>query len=321
MTLVPALLLSIACTDPAGTGVREGTFVGNPGLTARYLGTPAVEAGAGALDSDEIHLRGCDPADDVALGPTAFSFGVDGLSLDARQIPAAEYCSVFVVGKSLTVGYEGAEGPGWVTGDSFDLIVERPFTAGAGEAVQIQLGGDDWLDELASAAGPGEHDASEPGLSSVFFDGLLEDSTVRVFDAPEAEEVPGRVDLASYTTSPNGWPLVEAGSGQGCGPGVTYEMAIPVAEATMATLGLEGLGWCEGTIVFSDDLTPRTSQQVDHHAGTTYPVSYNGWGTQDCGELHCNALTDAAGAPVGACTLLVECTPGDGLATVTGYLL
>ncbi|MCB9679585.1 MAG: hypothetical protein H6737_31050 [Alphaproteobacteria bacterium] len=305
-----AWLAVLACTRPA-----EGTFVGNPELTARYRSSETRIARGGRLVAPESFLLECDGEGDTALGSASFEFRGER-SDDFVQIPEGSYCGVFFVVQELTVEFDdGGAALTSVTARDFDLVVPADIQVGPGDTFLLDLADDTWLDALAQYAIAGANEVEgDPDLADAFFGGL-EESTVA--DAPEAPDTPleGRLDLADYPVSPAGTPTSEPD----CGAGVTFDLAFPVPPAAMATIGVDGVGWCEAGLQFTADLAPLTATQLDYASLGTYTVTYNGWG-EGCGALHCGQLTDDAGAPVGLpCTVLAYCDGEGGLATATGY--
>lgn len=310
-----ALLMMGACTGPS-----EGTFIGNPSLTAAIAPADTQLVRSGRLVASEVFLRPCGTGD-VALGAVTWQF--DGFqSNDRVQFEPGTYCETFLIVQELTVRFDdGGTEVRSVTAGGFDITIPGDLTAAEGDRFELLLASAGWLDRLAAVTEPGDSllDGTNPDLESAFYEGLQEESSVGAPSSPTPppdEPLPGRLDLEGYPTSPLGTPS----SATGCGPGVELNLAVPIPHAAMATLGLgDGqVGWCEGAVRFDDDLSARTSIQQDYSDLSTYPVSYNGWG-QGCSALHCNQITSFEGVVQDrACTVLAFCD-GAGLATVTGF--
>ena len=305
---------SAACNRPA-----EGTFVGNPNLTAGYSDNEVQRGLGGRLEAEEVRLLGCVGEDDVSLNDHAFTFdGTD--SPDFLQLPQGSFCGVRVVVRELAVRFdEGGPESTTVIGSGFEVVVHDKLRAREGQLYRLSLANAAWLQLLADATEPGENiaDAANPDLVDAFYVPLQEESGLEELTDPGPEdELPGRLNLEGYPQSPDGTPSSQSG----CGPSVQFDMAVPIPHAAMANLGIGSgeVGWCQGGIQFSADLAPNTSIQLDYSDFSTYPVQYNGWG-QGCAALHCNEVVDFQGAPMGIpCTVLAFCDAGNN-AVVTGY--
>ncbi len=319
--MIPAFFLSglpmlAACQNPA-----SGTFVGNPTLTARIAEPPDVPVLDALLVAPVVALTGCDGADDLSLEGRAFRF-VGATSDDALQIPAGAHCGVSLSVETLAIRLDGGEPTATtIVARGFELSVPGAIRARGDSVLTLRLGDASWLEAVVAAAEPGENEVDgDPALAEAFFSGL-DGSALEDADAPEPpttlpEDLPGRVDLDTWPESPLGTPTRQAG----CGPGVNYDLAVPIPPAAMAARGLAAgaVGWCEANVTFADDLTPLTSAQLDWRSGDLYDVTYNGW-SQGCGALHCGRiLSDAGDVLDGGCTALALCAGGE--AVVTGFL-
>ncbi|MEZ4316333.1 MAG: hypothetical protein R3F61_02465 [Myxococcota bacterium] len=315
MTRAPlpfALAVLAACT-----GSRDGTWVGNPELTASYASTQTYTARTGELVATDASFVGCEGDDDTPLGPIALEFR-QGRTIEGLQVPAGRFCGLRLTVAELTVRFDDG-GPALtaVTARGFDLDIAAMFETLPDGEVHLQLAANDWLDSLAAQVALGEENevAGNPALESAFFDGLEADSTVGDAPVDDDEPLAGRLDLEGYPVSPLGQPTTQAG----CGPSVNFDMAFPIPPAAMATMGVDGVGWCDSNLDFTADLAPQTATLIDYSDLSTYAVTYNGWGGS-CGSLHCGEVTDSAGVLVGRpCTLLVFCDGDGGTATATGY--
>ncbi len=316
-TLALGLLLLPGCQNPAA-----GTFVGNPTMSARLAEAPELPVLDGLLVALEVLLGDCDGVGDVPLGARTLTF--DGpFSEQDLQIPTGTHCGVFFVMDGFTIRFdEGDAEPTTVIADDFDLWIETRFESRDDSRHAVQFGDAAWLEAVAAAAEPGENlvDGSNPALDEAFFGGLERGSGVDpAGDAPTEttlpEDVPGKLDLEDWPESPLGTPT----SWDGCGPTTNYDLAVPIPPAAMQAAGFvtTEVGWCEANVLFADDLTPLSAQQVDHRDGSLYPISYNGW-SQGCGALHCGEVLAANGEVLGRpCTVLALCEAGT--AAVTGF--
>ena len=164
--LLPLCLL-MACQ-----GQRQGTFIGNPNLTTRYVDGVDQQALGGELVSEELIVRGC-AGDDVNLGRSAFDF--DGaLSVDAEQIPEGDYCGVFIAIQQLRLEFVEGSDDYRITGHDIALEIEGSFEATDDSTHVIQLADANWLGELTAIALPGDSDANSenPQLQAAFIAGL-----------------------------------------------------------------------------------------------------------------------------------------------------
>lgn len=307
MTVFAAL---VACRDP---DPRPGTFVGNPELTARVRQTPVVRVVDGALDALEVLLGDCDGVGDVPLGPELLRF--DGpVSEEILQIPAGTHCGVFFAVDDFTLRLdEGADEPTVLVADDFDLWVPTRFAARRDERYTVTFGSDEWLEQVAALAGPGENDVhGDPELEAAFFGGLEGSDVGDEAAAGATDGVPTRVDPDHWPTSPSGVPS----SGVPCVDGDTLPLAVPIPPAAMLAAGYSlEVGWCEASVTFVGDL--QAGYQTDWADGTLYEIVYDGW-SQGCGALHCGTLVDHLGRPRDLpCTALAVCDAGT--ATVTGF--
>ena len=313
ITALCCLALLSACAGDA-----EGTFVGNPSLTAGFDDNETQRARGGQLVVLEGNLLGCDGGPDVALGPVTFAF-VGSDSVGSVQLPEGPFCGLFLVVQEFRLSFDtgGAELTTVVAQD-FDLVVSDRIEAMQGERYALRLGNEGWLAALAQNTQPGENsaDSDHADLRDAFVDGLNEGSAMEELSESEPESLPGRLNLEGYPTSPLGTPSQETG----CGDGVELDLAVPIPHAAMASLGTEDgqVGWCEGPVLFSGTLAVSTSVQLDYSDLSTYTVDYNGWG-QGCDSLHCNGVYSSTGESMDtACTVLAFCDV-QGNATVTGY--
>lgn len=173
-------LLLVGCL-PAEDAERDGTFVGNPGLTAKVLNGPNEVSEGGVLVSQELLVTPCEPGSgDINLGAPAFEFAGEQ-SLYTQQIPAGHYCEVFVVVQQLELRFASADkGEITLSGGDLDLRIDSDLVAEDGGRYAIVLGDADWLAELALQAAPGDNLVSENAdLEAVWLDGLLERSSVQ----------------------------------------------------------------------------------------------------------------------------------------------
>lgn len=318
--MTPLIFALIACGDPS-----QGTFVGNPSLTVFYEGNEQQQARSGVLVASQVQLLSCEDAAPVDVGEGTFAF-VGGISEAPLQIPSGTYCGATMEVDELIVGFdEPGEALTTVSATTFTLSIEGTIDARGDSNSFVRLGGNTWLADLADATEPGQNPVEAGPLFDVFFGGLDQSSTA---DAPEVpaqlppsgtdpEALIGRTLADDYPTSPNGVPSV----GLGCGEDQVMELAFPIPPAAMATMGLVSTlpGWCESDVDFGNDLSLRTSVQVDFSDYSSFDVSYNGWG-QSCDALHCGLVYDAAGAPTERpCTVLAFCDNGATNVTAVGY--
>lgn len=150
----------------------EGTFIGNPSLTARVVDTPDQVATGGVLETEGLYIRGCDGAD-VQLDPSEFVF--DGaLSFDSQALPEGAYCGIFVPIGQLTLEFDDLGDSYAITGHDIDFELEGQIDASDESVHVIALGDEALLGELAALAEPGSTDANqqEPALRQAFIDGL-----------------------------------------------------------------------------------------------------------------------------------------------------
>lgn len=314
--MIAVLLAFTGCAAPEPA---QGTFVGNPTLSGRLAESQAHPVIDGLLVAPEVLLGDCDGVGDVALGSRSLAF-TGPLSDEVLQIPTGDHCGVFFVVTEFIIRIdEGGPVPTTVIAQDFDLWVQTRFEAREGGEYEVRFGDPAWLEAVAAAAEPGENrvDADHPALYEAFFDGLG-GSSVEAGDPGEPtlpDTVPGAVDADGYPISPLGTPS----RFPGCGPGVNYDLAVPVPAAAMAAIGQpDEVGWCEANVRFADDPTPRSALQVDYADGSLFEVPYNGWTQSDCGAVHCGALYTSTGAPLElGCTALALCA--DEQAVVTGF--
>jgi hypothetical protein len=174
-----SLLLLLACQAPQDAD-RDGTFVGNPGLIAKYVGTETEIPGGGVLVSQEFFVRPCDASEgDVALGAPQFDFE-GAQSLNTEQIPAGHYCEVFLVVQQLSITFDAGEGPITIIGGDLDLVINTDLQAEDGGHYAIELGDSTWLAEMALEAEPGENWVNQDAaLETLWLAGLLERSSVQ----------------------------------------------------------------------------------------------------------------------------------------------
>lgn len=313
LALVPALVGLCACHGPA-----SGTFVGNPSMTARIADNDVQQARGGHLEVSDAALIDCEEGDDVSLGGWTFRFAGAG-SADVVQLPDARRCGLSLHVDELQIRFdEGDAQTTTLIASEFELALPERFQTEPGGRYMLRLGDAAWLAGISALASPGEVHISEaaPELQAAFFDGLQQGSGVESGGAPESDPLPGRLNLDGYPESPLGTPS----QFPGCGPGVAFHLAVPIPHAAMATLDLgDGeVGWCEGEVIFSDDLLPISAIQQDYSDLSTYTVEYNGWG-QGCGSVHCNQVYSSTGIPQDrACTVLALCDDDD-VATVVGF--
>jgi hypothetical protein len=300
------VLLLVACGDPG-----SGKFVGNPKLSTRVASTAEVQARTGSVQLQDLVVLPCEGAA-ASLGASRFDL-VDGVAVEPVQLPPGAHCGLELDVEALELSFEADGVFSTIRATDFVLTIDQPFVATSGEDYVLQLGDDAWLDALAAVAVPGAQEVSGD-LEVAWFDGLGA-SGIEAGTDDDAGPLAGRLTLADHEASPDGTPTRQSG----CGAGVVYDLAVPVPPATMASLELDGtLGWCQGSVRFSDDLTVHEARQTDHSDGSSFAVPYNGWG-QDCDALHCHTLLTADGAPTGrACTVLALCDD-DGLARATGF--
>lgn len=314
--LALALIGLSACKDPA-----QGTFIGNPSLTARYVESELQQSRGGRLRADVV-LQGCEGDEDRPLGAQLFDFQGDRAT-SAIQIPAGEHCGLAMRVEEFLVRFDGGDpNPTSVLATDFDLTVPGSFAATGGDAFTLRLGDAAWLSAMAETSAFGDNvlDGSNPALEAAFFEGLgrsgieLEQAAGASPPTPP-EPLAGRLNLEDYPTS----PLNTHSGATGCGPGTTYDVAVAIPPASMAAVhGLGAVGWCEGTIDFGTDLTPQTSTQVDYSDLSTFEVTYNGW-DQSCGAVHCGRVyTELDGPILGSCTVLAYCDE-QGVYRSTGF--
>lgn len=167
----PFLLLALsACApdDPA-----EGTFIGNPSLTARVIDNAVQVNQGGSLNAENLLIRGCTGADAI-LDATSFTF--DGaLSFDAAAIPEGCYSGIHMPIAQLTLEFDDGADAYSITGHDIDFAIDGSIDAAGTSVHVIALGDEDWLGELAALAEPGHTDANadEPALRDAFVAGLL----------------------------------------------------------------------------------------------------------------------------------------------------
>lgn len=170
MRTIPSLALVAslaACRDPAA-----GTFVGNPTMSARMAEPAQVDVSDGELVALEMLLGDCDQVGDVPLGSRTFTF--DGAqSRETLQIPADEYCGVFLVVDLMRVVVDDGEGERELIADDFDLWVPTSFLAEANGRFRLRFGDEDWLREVVTLTDPGTYAVNgEATLSTAFYAGL-----------------------------------------------------------------------------------------------------------------------------------------------------
>lgn len=327
--ILPLAAWLLACRDPAP---RPGTFVGNPELVARLAQPPptgdsptdpgAVEVIDGLLAAPEVLLGDCDQVGDVPLGERILSF--DGpLSDDVLQIPTGTHCGVYFVVDGFTIRLDEGDGeePTTVIADDFDLWIDTRFEAENDTRHTLRFGDEQWLADVALAAGPGENLVTEesPALYEAFFGGLRQGSAIDEAEAPLTtlpQGEPTRVDLERWPVGGDGTPT----STGGCGVGTTHPLAVPIPPAAMLGAGWsDEVGWCVADLTVADSLEYQLTLQTDFRDGSDYEIRYNAW-SQGCGTLHCGDLQDAAGQSLNwPCTAMALCDGATGTITVTGF--
>jgi len=179
VALVAAAL--VACKqDPASS-----TFVGNPTMRARIADNDTQEVISGEMDALEVLLATCAQREggggNEPLGPMRLSFEGDTATEPIELVPG-DHCGLWFVVKDFVFTYEDDGLETTVRVDNFDLYLDIPFAAERDGSYELRFGGDTWLADLAELVDPGsevviyERDGTE--LADLFFDGLIEDSTV-----------------------------------------------------------------------------------------------------------------------------------------------
>lgn len=301
----------------------EGTFVGNPSITAYVASTPDQAARSGLLVADRVLLDDCSGGDPLETGAMTLRF-VDGLSPDAFPAPPGAYCGATVEAASFLLEFEEDAGRTTLLLEDRALELPFPFTVEADAATPLQLGGDAWLADLAAVSEPGTYTLDDGPLAEAFLDGIgagraADPVTEPLADPPAAspEMLAGRWTLADHPVAPGGAPTTVSPCPDQDQP---IPFAVPIAPASMASAGYAGttVGWCEGEVQFGNDLSPQTHGLADHSDLSVQTVTYNSEPT--CPEGRCGRVRAADGTLTDhACEVLAYCLPGADRAEAVGH--